>query len=559
MTVAAPPRTRPTVTPRAATSVLVGLALLLALEPYLIVTAARIWAPSAMIQEMFSHAFATPLLMAYGTHFVPVGHFFALYTALPNVVANGVLASASAFDRAQAFTVGVYLLHGAVMFGLFLVGLRLTPALHERLALLLVAFGQGWLMRFTNLRLTVNYDLLVNVIFMVLALVWIWRTRSERQSGRGTAILLGVVAGVIVGTKYSILVLVGPFLLLMLLPRPPTLGTVVQQGLWSALTMVLTAAILMVAYFHGRLDFLASSLVELWAYHASPLVNQSTPFMLLELRRWLDPSSYYFGLQALVTVWAVLLVATAVLVSSRRGETLLVVAASLFGAALLAYTFNQRRTGGTTLDVSMFLLFDVAVLATCWRDEVRRLVVPRVAVGLLCGAAVLSVVMMHPVALIDRLAANSQQARAFEAWRQARPDLPIVYYMSGFPQPLTFPTIDLYAFGGLQATPVTAAYMRDIIPRATFRGPQDGLLPGPQLIVIPEYLEPVPETPADRVEWPDMYRSVDTQTTHPAFGERVRRLGANCQVFQFRGEDPTTLHHLWVYPTRVTACVDLGS
>ena len=52
-----------------------------------------------------------------------------------------------------------------------------------------------------------------------------------------------------------------------------------------------------------------------------------------------------------------------------------------------------------------------------------------------------------------------------------------------------------------------------------------------------------------------MYRRVATLTEHPAFGELVARLGPACQVFQFRGEDPTYLHQFWVYPTRVTACV----
>jgi hypothetical protein len=184
--------------------------------------------------------------------------------------------------------------------------------------------------------------------------------------------------------------------------------------------------------------------------------------------------------------------------------------------------------------------------------------VARAAIGMLCAAAIISVLMIHPLAMIDRLAYNSEQARAFEAFRQARPDLPIVYYMSGYPQPLAFQTIDLYAFDGLQSTEVTAAYMRDLLPRTRFRGPNDGLLPGPQILVVPEYLDTVPETPADRVEWPDMYRRMATLTEHPALSERVARLGAACRAFQFRGEDTSSLHQIWVYPTRVTACVDDG-
>jgi hypothetical protein len=168
--------------------------------------------------------------------------------------------------------------------------------------------------------------------------------------------------------------------------------------------------------------------------------------------------------------------------------------------------------------------------------------------------AALATAMMHPLAIVDRLASNSAQARTFETLRQAHPELPIVYYMSGYPQPLIFPSIDTYAHVGLQATPVTAAYVRDVLPRTTFRGPQDGLLDGPQLMVIPEYLDTLPEDPADRVEWPDMYRRVDTLTEYPVFSERVARLGSACQVFQFRGEDSTSLHQIWVYPTRVTAC-----
>jgi hypothetical protein len=52
-----------------------------------------------------------------------------------------------------------------------------------------------------------------------------------------------------------------------------------------------------------------------------------------------------------------------------------------------------------------------------------------------------------------------------------------------------------------------------------------------------------------------MYPRVDTLTAHPAFGKLAARLGSACQIFQFRGEDPTSLHQVWVYPTRVTACV----
>ena len=545
---------RPRVVPGPVTLLLAGVALLLAAQPVLIVTIARIWAPSTMIQEMFSHAFSTPMLLEHGTHFVPVGHFFALYVALPSFVANDLLADRSLFDRAHAFVVAVYVLHGAILAVLYFIGLKLTPLLHERLALLLVAFGQGWLMRFTNLRLTVNYDLLINVLCLGLALMFVQRARSRGQPGRSTAITLGLIGGVMLGTKYSLLIILGPFMLLALLPRPLTLGAALRQLAWSGLTVVVTAILLMLAYVHFRVESFTTSVLELLAYHSSPLVRQSTPFMIQELQRWLDPDSYYFGLQALITIWAALLIATGLLVRARRVDALLIVAASVFGAALLAYAFNQRRTGGTTLDISMFLLLDVAVLATCWRGEPRRHVVPRVAVGLLSLVAVLATAMLHPLAIVDRLAANSEQARAFEALRHAHPELPIIYYMSGYPQPLTFPSIDIYAHVGLQATPVTAAYVRDVLPRTAFRGPADGLLEGPQLMVIPEYVDTLPESPSDRVEWPDMYPRVATLTEYPAFGGRVASLGLACQVFQFRGEYSSSLHHVWVYPTRVTAC-----
>jgi hypothetical protein len=207
------------------------------------------------------------------------------------------------------------------------------------------------------------------------------------------------------------------------------------------------------------------------------------------------------------------------------------------------------------IDVTLFLLFGVAVMSALLVHSRYGGVVVTGVIGVLLVAHVGAVLMADPVRVVRRLRHNSQLAAKVDAMTREHPALPVVFYMADMRQPLIFPSPDLYAAIRVAGMPGERRYLRRYHPRLDISDPAAGPRPGPHVLIVPEYLALLPRTPETLAEWPDIHGGVDVIARDARFAEVVASPQNGCRVFQFEEEDRRYLHNFWVYATKVTVCV----
>lgn len=532
----------------------------LAFMPVLLIVATGIWAPSAMTQEMFSHYYATRLVLHFGYFFVPTGHGFGLYNYPVSLVIENLFSGVSLFWRYHYFAIGTHLWNGTLNLLVFLVAWRLPMSATERWLLLVVGFAQWFVMRFMTFGLATNYHTLEQLLLLVTAVATIYYLFGGRTPSTTAVVLLGALAGVATGTKLSLFVLMGPLIGVVAMPWRSGVMAFVRAAAIFIASLIVAYLVLLTLYFQFRLDYFAPFWTSMVAYFSGPNLQQRTPFFAQEFNAWLDPASFYFGFQALATCWFVALIA-AVWVGVRRPrwEVWLFLAANLPAIAVLGLQLWSRRTVGTMLDVALYLAFSVTTLAAlCWRFGAPRRAVQWFTVAML-GACVIAMLTANPGAVFHRLIVNSDHARQIEAIAASHPTLPVVYYMDSWAQPLIFPAADFYGVVGIAPGEGVAQYQKAYFPRTRWASPANAPIQEPHVAIIPEYLDMLPRTPENLAEWPDMYPKFEVLGVQPALTAFVNRPENGCRTFQFVGQDARRLHALYGYATRVTVCVSTAA
>jgi hypothetical protein len=549
--------------PFVARAALAIVAMALAFVPVILVTGLNIWVPTAMVQEVFGVSYASLRLMQLGFFLVPVGHAFTLLISYPSrILADTVVSGSDDYIRYQAFGLSVYVIYGLTIFGLLALALRSRLSLTDCTLLLFVAFSKTLTMRMTEIGLTIDYDRLVTILYVALALVWMLRIKvaDGYHATVKHSVVLGSFMGIAIGTKLTLGAIFLPFVLPLVISQSmPRLN---RNRVWRlavfGLSTLASFTSVILAYVLFRWDYLVRFGIGSFArFSDDALVHQSSPFLWDELRRWLDPGSYYFGLQCLATLSLILIVLLARDCWHHRDRfSAEFLTACVISGLVLAYEVARRTSGNSLLDCAAWIAFVNGVSGALLLHRAQRAIAGRWIVASLSVVCVTALVLQNPVQILQRLRVNSELAHAIQNRIELAGDLPHVYYMDDSSQPLLFPSVDL----SVVTTSATSAdghdaFVKRYHQRALWASPANGVVHASHLMIVPEYVDTLPDTPANRREWPDMFPRVAVFDTSPELAGVLQNPGNTCTRYQFVAQDSTHLHSFYGYATRVTVCL----
>jgi hypothetical protein len=537
-----------------------GLVLGLALLPAATVLLLHIWVPTAMIQEAFGVSYASVALMRLGYFLVPVGHAFTLLFSYPSrLYADVVTANGSNFAEYQVFGITSYVLTGLALAATVMFAIRGPLTLMERLLLIFVGFSKPFIMRMTNFGLSIDYDKMEPILYVILAYWWMARPALfERRPLVGT-ISAGLLTGLSTATKLTLLPVIGVLAVPLIWNWSRNCPGLQRFGLWMCymVATLVTYTTLILAYFLFNWQYLIRFGRETVArFSTDSLVQQSSPFLWFELRRWLDPRSYYFGWQALATIAACLLILIGFeCVKTRDRRPVAFLLACVFSGAVLTYELARRTAGNSILDWAAWLAFVAAVGASMLLRRFGHAYLVKWVAAILGFTCVASLILQNPADALQRFQHNSRTAEAIQARISAAGELPHVYYMHASPQPLMFPSIDLSVVNTSALSPEAHdAFVAQFHPLARWADPANGPLAIAHVMIVPEYVDVLPDSPDVVREWPGRYAPVTIFGADPRF-DAIREDPANaCQSYMYDEQDRTYLHNLYQYATRVTVC-----
>ena len=514
-----------------------------------VLVAGNVWPPVAMVHEIFGTNYFALGYRLITPFFVETGYGSLALLAYPAyAIAALVVDAGDMFQRMAVFGITFHVLVGTTTFAVFCFVWKGLSRPREALLLLCVPLAPLVLEPASVLNLVVNYSRAQEILGMVTAALFIARFVRWKESNRHLVVVAGGLLGIAVSVKFTNVLLFGPLLIAVALPCEKdfreTLRIAVRFTI--AATAAFTVVIAVYGLFSWRLfvfDF--NRIFDL--YTAADWVRQNTPFLKIELLS-LSPNSHYLALKVAMVALVGLL---STLPTGWRLQTAWArraIVLALLPVAFLVWMLTVRTALGTMLDIVVYVAILFVVLTIAVPAGRRARFVPALVVGTVVVAAFVYVV--HPHALLVRLRHNSQVAAEIEA--MTRTNLPIVFYQAGLPQPILFPSARQICIYKASASPAYQTLTSVLCPGTRTASPDQPLLPGAHVAIIPEYLIGLPDSPTITSEWPQKWSkvAVDFAALDPA--GRLRR----CRVFQFQElwSAAESLLYYAAYPTRVIVC-----
>jgi hypothetical protein len=499
---------------------------------------------------MVHEVFATYFFQWGAPYIIETGHgALASLAYLPSILVGGVFHGSDLFNQMLAFSYLFYALSGAAFVAMFAILIRSKVAVHDLMALLMVSAAPALLERETNFGLMINYDRAQALILVAVGGLVLVKRGENFKSSIGAAILVGLLAGYACSVKFSNLVTIVPFMACLLIEERMDARRLAKHVGMAVVSAALMFAVVMVVYSKFSLSTLVEMPLSMKRLYSGPWLDQRTPFLSSELKRF-DGGSYYLSLQIVFASLLILYPATArVAIKSRSAQTIALVAAIPISLTALALILSRRLAQGTMIDVSLVTLFSVflcvSLLLNSWTE---RAAVVAVGAGI-SGVVLIAVASMNPAAALGALAHNSSEARRLNQLLDEDNSRPIVYYTPGMSQPALIPSPEQIC--GYKITDPVLIAKR--CPRFRIIDPRSGLTNAAHYAVLPQYLDTLPETPQLQKEWPEHWQKIqylDTEAWQSALRGRV------CHRFNFvETQSRAHLVYFSVYAATVTVCV----
>jgi hypothetical protein len=529
---------------------LFAVACIVCFASLIIVLAFNIWAPAAMVHETFGVHYTAYLMLSQTYYFVRNAHFFTLlYTFLPNFVVHSVFASATEFAKFQLYSLAIYFINGLVLAAILARVIFSRLPRFEKALILIVAGSPTIIVSKIVNPLTINYQMLEIVIFVVMTRGFMLIVTGLWMPSRWHAVVYGACAAVAVGTKLSLVVICVPFLLVLSTYRSG------YRSLWMAalaflISGTVTGGCLLIVYLQLHLDYVLPFVRDLLTLSTDPSwLDQDVPALTYELTHWVGPSAILFGFWILVLTWG-LSVACAVwaTIRLRRRAYFPMVLLSVGVAVFVGYVVVRRTAPHSIYDAVMYTVFDAAILASL---TLRRLHSWTLASAILAGLLLAwaePLLVDNPIPQkISGLTRVSEGSRAIAGLMDAHPDLPIVYYVPDIRESLIFPSVHLYPVASGDRDPLERVYMATYQPRASFRTPSSGVLQEPHVMVVPEYVPAGLDSSNPQ--------SFDVFRTFAPFSQAESDPSNECQRFAFAAFWSNLDLQFATRPTTVTVCV----
>ena len=518
-------------------------AALVCFAPFLLLTTLELWPPVAMVQETFTTNFMWLKLMTDRTGSpisLPVGHAQILLFSYPvSLLMSAIFSSRSIFDQFQIFGQAWQLWAGIILMSAIVISLKVPLRPAERWLLLLAPLCVPLLIRSSNLGIVISYDRAEALIVIAMAIPLILWLCHDRIPRIGDAIFCGGVVAFAAATKLTFGIALVLFLVVMLAASPwrkwPLLILATAVGFCATLALL---GVGFSAWNRDAMKFVVDQYIQ---FFKSPAVIQWDGSIELAFRAFLSPTSWYFSLQVAILATVVAMAGVAVARSNRR--VLAFVGAASVLAVLEGFLLSQRLSLSAMFDVASFICLLCIVSISILLNRAQWWLGASVAA--MVAFAFVSAPFFYDFS--RGFATMQENTRVGKELQQfvTKPNLPMIYYHDGWMQPLIFPDPGIM-LSTLLPEPGDAKrpLMTAILPGRRFdRHPDKGLLPGPQVAIVPEFL---PSTPhySPPLEVFGKYADFDNL-----------RQAAKCREFQFTEPQPMNSGHYYYYSTRVTACI----
>jgi len=535
------------------------LGIFVSFYPVIICLVFEIWPPTTMVAEVFGTNYLTYWILKTTYHMIGAGHAFHLLFAFPaNWIVDLAGSDLTNHGKFFLFSMALYGVHGLMVFSILIVAAFASLNWVEKYILLIVPLAPAFLERETNFDLMINYQKGEEVIYLLVAfLLMLWISQNWKYDLVRSA-LLGVLTATAGCIKFSMLVTVGPFIILLVTPfAGPWNEKHQKQCLMFLTTFCIWFGFLFLAFLSFDLSYVLAFVRDLTQWYTGAWIDQQTPFLLMELERSFSTESYYFGLGYVGFINAILVISCLLKWFKTKDRKLLMLGiAYTIALGCLFYIASRRLSQGTMIEVSLFLFFtSVVMMFYQFRNGMRSFSFAAF-VGILVVSG-LSVSLGKPGIILGRLSENSETALQFEKYLSAYPGNPVVYYMKGLPQPIIFPSANLIGALTASSNSDVQNIMMRYFPDIKFSNPEDGPILTPHIAVVPEYLDVLKETEEARSEWPQMWPKVEVFSPYPDFLKGLPFYDEQrCRVFQFKEvQSREHLVYFSVYRTKVTVCV----
>lgn len=478
---------------RAVTSLWVALVgVVAAWMPLGFVLAYGLWPPLLNTHETFGVHFSAPWMQSHEYYFIRNAHAFTLvYTYLPNWI-SAQIPGLGVFDRTALYILLVYAFHATLLSIVVFVIARSPLSVLEKLAVGFVGFTPYFLTNRMIPGLTVNYQLLIALLFMILAYLYARWSAGLLRMTPGLVLGLGAVSALATGTKPTLLIMIVPYCVHLVLATPGQLGPVRRLLMLGVCSLAFGLAIL-VGYFLGHVEHLPRFVSDMVHLNTDPSwLKQRDPKTAHELFERFDFRLSPFGAQVGVLLAIAVTGFLGVLAVRRRDLQVIIYVLITLGCGGFCWIFLAARTApNTVVDVGAYAAFAAAVSAVLLvrRGGIGRiaLVAPGLLVAVFCAIPLLTLFLTNiPWRTFAIYQRASHQARLVDRAIERTPHLPTVYYLGPFSEHLLFPSVHIYSLYSGDAEPLLRVFFANYFPRVRFLSPVD-FLREPHTMVVPEF------------------------------------------------------------------------
>ena len=524
-------------------SAFLPLATLSCFLPFIVLLFSGIWSPTAMVQETFTTNFMWLKLMTDPFELpisLPVGHAQILLFSYPvTFITDLLFGNRSIFDQFELFGVLWHAWSGLILASAIGISLFLPMRWHERFLLLLLPLSAPLLARSTNLGVFITYDRAQILVAILLAMLLILWTCHRRAPALVDGFALGAILAYATATKFTFGIALAPLSLVMFAAAPPRKW--LPLVLAGSIGFGACFGLLVAGFFLLKYSAMTSAFNQLVQYFSGAAVSQHDTTIVEAFRQFLQPRSWYFGLQIALLVSMGALIALLV-----RGPTA-VHRSFVLGAALAlsfyCYVLSRRLAFSSMIDLTILVIL-ISVVSIAILVSIGQRLASTVLASTLLATMLAAPLLYDFHRAFSIMRDNSQKGRELQGWITA-PNLPMIYYHDDWHQRLIFPDPGIM-LSTLLPEPgwVRRPVMSTVVPGRTFiRHPRDGVISGAHMAIIPEFI------PKSAGEPPP----IQVFGKFPDFDDLAEL--SRCKVVEFTAPQQWGTAHYYYYSTRVTACI----
>lgn len=498
---------------------------------------------ASMVHEQIGYYYLISWIFSVDYHFIETGHASLAWLAYPVSLLIKTFDSAStAYEKIFHFGAIFYFLHGIILW------LLTTRVLIEHNISLCTKFlfsiSSLWvasLEKVSNLGLMINYHKGNEILNMCFIIWFLSLIQPGKNVKKGFLIKTGALIGLGVANKLSFGLIYIIFAVSCLwLWKPEVLKT-----LKSANCILISSCISFFISLHlltgFRTVYVLQTIRDWYFYYQSNFLAQKTPFLAEELKKIFDPNGYYFIYEIILALFLFqICICSFWATKNRKGLYILAqLAAGILILAQLRTRFTQGTMVDSTLALQFFFLINLLVLENI-RTSLRLVTIPLSILAAIC--ILLGFFNMENFKKIRVLIHNSEKGQNISCVLK-NSKLPIVFYLSGTPQPLIFPSAELITFVRMQ-NQSAKKYQEILLPNIHFTDAKKPLL-FEHIGLLPEYEGSSARTEKNLKIWKEMYPPLIAESSLSYSFE-------GGEIFQFEPlQCDNNLLYYFVYPTIV--------